>query len=155
VPRSVRRLVLSGVAVCAVLGGPVAAAQASDNTLKSTLNAYAPKIKHDEAAVKAGLNEYSKGKVRPLVRALNHEVADLHALKRALAHESGSSRKGRRAKRDIVQGLGLIASAYTALRQDVQAAHGGPVPVAEVNAAVHTDRQGRTKLLAGLKLLGD
>jgi hypothetical protein len=147
-------LVLSGVAVCAVFGGPVAVAQASDDTIKATLSAYSSKIKHDEAAVKAGLKGYPKGKVRPLVRALNHEVGDLHALKKALRHESASSKKGRKAKRDIVEGLGLIATAYTALRKDVQAAHGGPVPPSEVDAAVQTDKQGRTKLLAGLKLLG-
>jgi hypothetical protein len=140
--------------VCAVLAGPVAAAQASDNTIKTTLNQYAPKIEHDEAAVKAGLEGYPKGKVKPLVRALNHEVGDLHALKKKLAHESASSATGRKAKKDIVKGLGLIASAYTALRVDVEAAHGGAVPLSQVDAAVHTDKKGRTKLLAGLHLLG-
>jgi hypothetical protein len=155
VPRSVRRrLVLAGVAACAVLGGPVAVAQASDNTLRATLNAAAPKIQHDENAVKSGLANYPKGKVRPLIRALNHEVGDLHALNRKLKHESGSSAAGRKAKKDIVRGLALIASAYIALRNDVTAAGGGPVPASEVSAAVHTDKRGRTKLLAGLKLLG-
>ena len=154
-PRSVRRrLVLTGVAACAILGGPVAVAQASDNTLRATLNAAAPKIQHDENAVKSGLSNYPKGKVRPLVRALNHEVADLHALNKKLKHESASSSAGRKAKKDIVRGLGLIATAYTALGNDVKAANGGPVPASEVNTAVHTDKQGRTKLLAGLKLLG-
>jgi hypothetical protein len=155
VPRPVlRRLVLSGIAACAVLGGPVAAAQASDNTIKSTLNTYAPKIERDEAAVKVGLEKYPKGHFRPLERALKHEVGDLHALKGKLAHESASSATGRKAKKDIVKGLGLIATAYTALRNDVLAVHGGAVPAAEVDAAVRTDKKGRNKLLAGLKLLG-
>jgi precorrin isomerase len=154
VSRSVRRRsVLLGVAICAVLAGPVSFAQASDNTLRATLNSYAPKIVTDESAVKSGLSRYGKHKVKPLVHALNHEVADLHALKSALAHDSGSSAKGRKAKADIVKGLALIAKAYTALRHDVQLAHGGPVPSAKVSAAVHTDLKGRAKLLAGLKLL--
>jgi hypothetical protein len=122
--------------------------------MRMTLNNYAPKIASDESAVKSGLQGYSKGKVKPLTRALKHEVTDLHALKSMLAHESPSSAKGAKAKTDIVKGLGLIATAYSALRKDVQAAHGGPVPAAKVDAAVRTDKKGRTKLLAGLKLLG-
>jgi len=154
VPSAVRRCwVLSGVALCAVLAGPVAAAQASDNTIRTTLNNYSPRIVKDENAVKSGLMGYPQGKVKPLVRALNHEVRDLRALKGKLAHESASSPRGAKAKRLIIRGLGLIANAYGALRGDVQAAHGGAVPKSKVAAAVRTDQKGRGKLLAGLKLL--
>jgi hypothetical protein len=154
VPRGVRRFsLLSGVALCAVLGGAIAVAQATDNTLKATLNSFAPKIVKDENAVKKGLQGYPTGKVRPLTRALQHEVGDLRALKSQVSHESASSAAGAKAKTDIITGLGLIASAYTALRNDVLAVHGGPVPAAQVNAAVSTDKKGRKKFLAGLKLL--
>ncbi len=153
-PRSVlRRWVLSGAVVCAVFAGPVAVAQASDNDIRTTLNLYAPKIVKDETAVKHGLSEYPKGKPKPLERALRHEVSDLHALKKVLSHESASSTTGRKGKKDIVKGLGLIASAYSSLRADVLAVHGGAVPASEVNAAVATDKKGRNKLLAGLSLL--
>ena len=153
-PSAVRRCwVLSGIALCAVLAGPVAIAQASDNTIRATLNSYAPKIVKDENAVKSGLIGYPHGKAKTLVRALHHEVGDLRALKRKLAHESPSSARGAKAKRLIVNGLGLIANAYTALRRDIQAVHGGPVPKAKVAAAVRTDKKGRAKLVAGLKLL--
>jgi hypothetical protein len=154
VPRGIRRCsVLSGVALCALLVGPVAIAQASDNSLRSTLNTFAPKISRDENAVRNGLIGYPQGKVRPLVRALSHEVGDLHSLRNKLSHERASSAKGRKAKTDIVKGLTLIANAYGALRKAVKAAHGGPVPKAKVNAAVATDKKGRKKLLAGLHLL--
>ena len=153
-PRAIRRCsVLSGVALCVVLVGPVTIAQASDNTLRATLNAFAPKIVKDENAVRNGLIGYPQGKVRPLTRALKNEVADLRALKTKLTHESASSGRGRKAKADIVRGLTLIAAAYGALRADVLAAHGGSVPSAKVNAAIATDRKGRKKLLAGLHLL--
>ena len=153
-PRGVRRIsLLSGVALCAILGGPIALAQASDNTIKGTLNSFAPKIVKDESAVTKGLQGYPHGKVTPLTRALKHEVGDLHALKSKLLHESASSPTGAKAKKDIVKGLGLIASAYATLRQDVLAAHGGPVPAAQVQAAVNTDKKGRAKFLAGLNLL--
>ena len=153
-PRSVRRFsLLSGVALCALLAGPIAGAQASDNTIRCTLNTYDPKIVKDETAVRNGLNHYPHGS-KPLTKALAHEVGDLHALKSKLAHESASSSAGAKGKTDIVKGLGLIAKAYSTLRTDVLAVHGGPVPKAQVTAAVNTDKKGRTKLLAGLHLLG-
>ena len=153
-PRGVRRLsLLSGVALCAILGGPIAVAQASDNSLKATLNSFGPRIKKDEHAVKIGLKGYPKGKVTPLTRALKHEVGDLHSLKSQLSHESASSATGAKAKTKIIKGLGLIAKAYGALRKDVLAAHGGSVPAAQVNAAQKTDLEGVKIYKAGLKLL--
>jgi hypothetical protein len=155
VPRAIRRCsVLMGVALCAVLGGGVGVAQASDATLKTTLNSYSSKIINDENAVKNGLDvQYPKGHWKPLTRALKHEVGDLRALKRKLAGESASSARGRKAKRLIVSGLNGIANAYAALRQDVLAAHGGPVSSSKVNVAIAIDKKARKKFLAGLKLL--
>jgi len=155
VPRGIRRLtLLSGLALCALLGGPLAAAQASDNSLRATLDSFGPKIAKDESAVKQGLTvDYPEGKWRPLTRALKHEVGDLHSLKSQLSNESASSATGAKAKRDIIKGLGQIASAYGTLRKDVLAVHGGPVPAAKVNAAVSTDKKGVKVYKAGLKLL--
>ena len=152
--RGIRRFwVLSGVTLCAVLVGPIAAAQASNDTLRATLNNYSAKIVKDENAVKNGLVGYPQGKVKPLTHALTTEIRDLHALRSKLAHDSASSAKGAKAKTEIVRGLGLIANAYGALRHDVLLAHGGPVPRDQVAAAVNTDKKGRAKLLAGLSLL--
>jgi hypothetical protein len=142
-----------GVVFCAALGGAIAVAQASDSAIKQTLNRFSPKIAKDENAVKTGLQGYPQGKFRPLTRALQHEISDLHALKSQLSHESASSASGASAKTDIITGLGMIASAYAALRRDFLAAHGGPVAAAKVTAAVNTDKEGRKKLQAGLKLL--
>jgi hypothetical protein len=154
VQHGVRRFLLfSGLALCAVLGGVSAVAQASDNTVTQTLSRFGPKIVKDENAVKRGLKGYPQGKVRSLTRALQHEVRDLHALKSKLSHESTSSASGATAKTDIIMGLRLVAFAYAALRKDVLAAHGGPIPSAKVTAAVNTDKKGRKKLQAGLKLL--
>ena len=154
-PRGVRRFsLLSGIALCAGLGGAIAVAQASDNTIKQTLNSFAPKIVQDESAVTQGLKGYPTGNFMQLTRALQHEVGDLRTLKSRVSHESPSTASGATAKKEIIQGLGLIASAYGTLRDDVLAASGGPVPVAQVTAAVTTDKKGRKKLLTGLNLLG-
>jgi hypothetical protein len=153
VPRGVRRFsLLSGVALCAVLGGPIAVAQASDTTIKQTLNSFAPKIVKDESAVANGLKGYPKTRLK-LTHALKHEVGDLHSLKSKLSHDSASSPSGTKAKKDIIKGLSLIATSYGTLRKDVLAANGGAVPKAQVTAAVNTDKKGRKKFLAGLNLL--
>jgi hypothetical protein len=125
----------------------------NDNSLRATLNSFAPRILKDENAVKKGLAGYP-GKARPLTRALQHEVGDLRALESQLSQESASSPAGAQAKNDIIQGLGQIASGYSALRKDVLAAHGGRVPAAQVTAAVNTIKEGRKNLHAGLTLLG-
>ena len=164
-PRSVRRVSLvSGVALCAILVGPIAGAQASDNAIKSTLNHYGPIIcaqqnasgvciKGEEAAVTNGLKGYPASHKR-LVRALGHELGTLRALKRALVGESASSARGAKGRSDIIKGVTLIIEAYAALRVDVQVANGGPVPASKVNPIVSTDNRGRAKLRAGLRLLG-
>ena len=153
--RAIRRgWVLSGIALCAVLAGPVGVAQASDNTLRVTLNNYATKITNDENAVKNGLDvQYPRGHWKKLTRALKHEVSDLRALRAKLTAERASTHRGTKAKHEIVRGLSLIASAYEALRNDVLAVNGGAVPVSQVDAAIATDKKGRAKLKAGLKLL--
>jgi hypothetical protein len=155
VPVSIRRSLLSsGVALCALLAGPIAGAQASDSTIIKTLNHWGPRIVNDENAVAKGLTAYTHHKVKPLVKALNHEVGDLHTLEHQLSGESASTAKGRKAKRDIVKGLGLIANAYGALARDATASHGNGVPAAKVRAAVATDKKGRADLQRGIKLLG-
>ena len=110
--------------------------------------------KGEEAAVASGLERISREPTSDSSSALGREVATLRTMKRKLISESASSAAGSKGKKDIVKGLTLIANAYGALRHDVQVANGGPVPASKVNAAVSTDKKGRKKLLAGLKLLG-
>lgn len=155
-PRAIRRSsVLSGVALFVLLVGGVGVAQANNNTLRLTLNHYAPKIVKDENVVSNGVHvQYPQGHWIRLTRALKHEVSDLHALNKKLLHESASSARGRKGKTLIVNGLKLIATAYSSLRRDILAVHGGPVAASKVKAAVKTDKKGRSKLLAGLNLLG-
>jgi hypothetical protein len=141
------------MATCAVLGGPVGVAQASDNTLRATLNTYAPIIVKDERAVKHGLSVYPQGHPWVLTRALKHEVFDLHTLQFKLLQETPSTVAGATAKAEIVTGLGLIAKAYKAFRHDILVVHGGAVSPTAVAAAVRTRNNGHGKLVAGLKLL--
>ena len=154
--RLVRRgPMLSAIAACAVLAGPVAGAQASDSTIRATIDAYNARIAKDEARIEKAAAGYDRTRhATPLVNALNHEVGDLHALRTKLARDSGSTAHGRRGTADVVKGLGLIATGYTALARDVKAAGANKsVPTSQVNAARAADRKGHNLVVAGLKLL--
>ena len=145
--------VLSCVTVFGVVGGLVTVARANDNDLRGTLTKHVPNIVKDDETLNHGLRKYAHGRAKPLVRALNREVADLDTMRSQLKRESASSARGAKAKSLVINGLGLIASAYTRLRKDVQAAHDGTVPAAEVKVAVSMRTRGRTRLLTGAKLL--
>jgi hypothetical protein len=150
----VRRFaILSCVALFAVVSGLGAVARANDNDLRGTVTKYVPNIVKDEQTLKNALHKYAHGRAKPLVRALNREVGDLDTLRSHVKREAASSARGRQAKTLVLKGLRLMAAAYTRLRKDIQAAHGGPVPVAKVKAAVSIRTRGRTNLLDGAKLL--
>lgn len=144
--------VLTGVALCAVFIGGVGVAQASDNTLRATLNVYGPKIKQDEAAIKAGVKLYEQGKTKPVIKAITHEINDLHALNGKLRHESASTSRDKKAKAELVTGFGLVAAAYTELRSAIKAAHGGLVNATAAKAAATEAHKGQSLIKAGLKL---
>ena len=148
-----RFAILSCVTLLAVVGGLVTVARANDNDLRGTLTKYVPNIVKDEQTLKSALPKYAHGEAKPLIRALNHEVGALDRLRSRLKRESASSARGAKAKSLVVQGLGLLATAYRRLRKDIQAARDGPVPAAKVKAAVSMRTRGRTKLLAGAKLI--
>ena len=145
------RSALAGLAVLGALGLP-AIARASDQTIKHTIGAYNTRIGRDEHAVAHAFATYPQRWGR-LLHALRVEVRDLDSLTARLNAERASTRTGGQARHEIAQGLTLIASAYSTLRSDVLAVHGGPVPVVEVRAVQGVDETGRLELIAGLGLL--
>lgn len=148
-------MLVMAVGACGSLAGPLAAAQASDATLLSTFKAANTKLDRDEVKVGDGFVTYElQNRSGPVIRALRHEVGDIHALTRKLKHESASTANGRKGKADIDAGLGLIAKVYGSLATDIQKAGTTPLAKSTVEAALKTDKKGRSKLLTGLKLLG-
>jgi hypothetical protein len=149
-------LILVAVGACGVLWGPVGVAQASNASIRAAFVAANPHLNADERAVANAVKAYRRDRrAHPVIAALRHEVRDIRALNRVIKGQVASTRRGRRAKADITKGLALIAGAYAALATDIQKAHAGhPVPASRINATVASDRRGRAKLLAGLRLLG-
>jgi Ni/Co efflux regulator RcnB len=155
--RSVQRgSVLSAIAACAVLAGPVAGAQASDSNVRSTIDAYNGRIAKDESRILNTAATYDKThNATPLVNALHHEVRDLRALKAKLGRERGSTARGRRGRSDVVKGLGLIAGGYNALAKDVRTAGAHrQVTSSQLQSARADDKKGHNLVIKGLRLLG-
>lgn len=147
------RLVPVAVVAGACLAGPIAGAQASNASIARTLAKANTRISKDEKAVSAGLKAYSHGRVHPAVKALRHEVSDIHSLVAVVKRESASDASGRRGKREIESGLSLIAKSYGNLANDIVKAGPGGVPASQVNAAVRKDEHGRREFQAGVKKL--
>jgi hypothetical protein len=139
------------------LSWPVAVAQASNASIVATFNAANGHLNRDEASIRKAVAAYKRDKrPGPVIAALRHEVRDIRNLNRAIKHESASTAKGRRGKADITKGLTLIANSYATLANEIHQAHSGhPVPPSAVAATQQTANRGRTKLIAGLRLLGE
>ncbi len=146
---------LVAIAAGAVLAGPVTGARASDAGIRATIDAYNHRVAADEARIVAAAAAYDRTRrPAPLVNALTREVRDLRALQGQLVRQPASTARGRRGRDDVVRGLGLIASGYSALAGDVRAAGASrPVTAAQVNAAQAADRRGHNLVVAGLRLL--
>lgn len=146
---------LAAIAAGTVLVGPVTIARASDAGIRASIDAYNHRVAADEARIVAAAAAYNRtGRPAPLVKALTGEVRDLRTLQGRLVHQPASTARGRRGRDDVVRGLGLIASGYSALAGDVRAAGARrPVTAAQVSAARAADRRGHNLVVAGLRLL--
>jgi hypothetical protein len=155
VPLNIRRSkIAAAVAACAAIAGPVASAQASNETVAKTLRGDNARLIRDELRVANGLLSYkSHHRAGPAVAALRAEVADLNALVAKVKPESASTSRGATGKAEILKGLELISSSYSALAIDLRNAHGKTVAVKKLKAAVAIDNAGRKDLVAGGKLL--
>lgn len=145
------RTVAIGVVVAA-LAGP-AVAQGSDESLRAVIARAQARLIKDEARVLKTTGQYLQDKdARPVRRAIRREVTDLDSLRAAVRREPPSSTDGARGKRLVLSGLRSISAGYRrlgiVLTDDDRAA-----AKIEAAKAVKAARRGRSRLLAGLRLL--
>ncbi len=140
---------------CAAVAGPVAAAQASDATIRSTLKTAVPKIEKSQAKLINGLAAYQRThNPTVLIKAINAQSKTLRALETKVSGQPASSAAGTKGKSDIVKGLRLIVGSNTTLAKELQlSAHHAPVSKAKLKAATTADEKGNRDLNAGTKLL--
>ena len=151
------RRISSGAALvaCVAAIGPVAAAQASDATIRSTVKSAVPKIEKSQAKIIDGLSTYQQThNPTALIKAIRGQSKTLKALETKLSSQPASSANGSKGKADIVKGLRLIIGSNNTLAKELaQSAHHAPVSKAKVKAATAADTKGNRDLNAGSKLL--
>ncbi|HWD68783.1 MAG TPA: hypothetical protein VG293_01240 [Solirubrobacteraceae bacterium] len=150
-----RRIAAVSLVLAGIAAGPVAAAQASDATLRTSLRRDLPRIKASQLKIRAAsLRAQRTHSPSVLIRAIESQDRNLGSLRRRLRREPASSRSGRRGKADVVRGLTLIVDSNTVLARDLKrAAHHERVSKRRLAAATLSDRRGNRDLLRGAKLL--
>jgi len=150
-----RATVLPALAGSMATLGPVAAAQASNASLRTTVKSDVPRILHSQARILDGLAVLAKTKsVKPLLHAIRAQDRNLSALKVKLSGQSASSATGMKGKHDIIRGLTLVTHANSTLVRDLaKAASGRAVSKAQVKAASTATKRGNVDINLGGKLL--
>lgn len=150
-----RRAAVASLIAGGIATAPVAVAQASDSSLRTTVKNDVPRITASQAKILTGLSKFEKThSATALIKAIKAQDRNLTALKHRLSGESASSTAGGHGKADIVRGLTLIVGSNTTLAKDVaKAASHKSVSKAQVAAASAADKKGNRDLVAGAKLL--
>lgn len=154
--RGARSSIVAGIVVALALAGPVSGAAASAAGIRQVFARYAGRILVAEGHVVEAIEKYkSTREAAPVTTAIEESRTVLSELRRKIEAQSAPRPKVRRAKHDIVAGLGGIVAGYASLStafseqaSDEQAAK------AEATAALATVKKAQKELQAGLKLLG-
>ena len=107
--RSAVRLVVALLAAGAMIGGPIAAANASDTTIKLALLHAAPGLHRTDLRLRAAFARYANThRAGPVIRAIRAQDRDISDLQTKVRRSSASTSDGSRGRRDIIAGLGYI-----------------------------------------------
>jgi len=153
-----RRFVLSGVAAvlaaAAMVGGPIAAANATDLTIKLALVHAAPGLSRSDLRLRSAFarcqTTHSAG---PVVRAIRAQDRDLSALRTRVRRSSASSSTGSRARRDIIDGLGLVLRSNYAVNGYLRRQGAVGLSPTQARRAEELAKRGDTVYRRGVRLL--
>lgn len=155
--RGTRRL--GAIAVATALAGAAfalpASALASDASIVSAIERYAPKITTVEGNVLRAVGKYeSTGKDAGRVKAaIGRSMHVLGALRRDVARQSAPAGRVRRGRTKVEQGLRGIVGSYRRLRSEFGKPVSPEVAEADAKHLVHEVLAARRDLQKGLKLL--
>lgn len=150
-----RRVAALSLVAGGIAGGPVAAAQASNASLRATVKRDVPRITESQARILTGMSKLQRThSPRALIRAIRAQDRNLTALKRRLAPQSASTPVGGRAKYDILKGLTLIVASNDTIARDLaKLASHRAVSKRQLVVATLVARKGNRDLVAGARLL--
>ncbi len=148
------RLVTVVLAASAMIGGPIAAAHASDTTIKLTLLHAAPGLHRSDLRLRAAFARYAQThRAGPVVRAIRAQDRDLSALQSKVRRTAASTRNGSRARRDIVSGLGYILRSNYAVNAHLRRHGAAGLSPSQLRTAQRLARRGDALYRRGIKLL--
>jgi len=147
------------VALCCMTMGPVAVSLASSRSIKLVIRSYNGKVEVAEGHVETTAGAYEQSSdpkdPAPVEAAINESVAVLSSLKAKVALQSAHAPRVKKAKAriekgigEVIVGYGYLTTAFAEKATDPEAA------TAEAKKSVALAEEGRSNLLAGVKLLG-
>jgi len=148
------RITIAVLAAGAMIGGPIAAASASDLTIKIALVRAAPGLRRSDLRLRAAFTRYANNhRAGPVIRAIRAQDRDLFDLRRKVRRSSASSGAGVRARRDIVKGLGLVLRSNYEVNGHLRRQRAAGLSPAQLRAAERLAKRGNTLYRRGVKLL--
>lgn len=153
-----RRLAVRGLAAAlaaaAIVGGPVAAASASDLTIKIALVHAAPGLHRSDLRLRAAFVRYARThRTGPVVRAIRAQDRDLSALRTRVRRSSASTSGGARGRRDIISGLGLVLRSNFDVNAHLRRQGAAGLSPAQLRTAERLGQRGERLYRRGITLL--
>ncbi len=153
--RAVARMAVFTGVLCCMAIGPVTTASASGRSIEVAIASYGSKIQTAEENVSKAVKEYETSKDPTGVEAaIAHSAAVLGSLRSKVVHQSTGTRRVKRAKAKIVQGLQAVISGYGVLSKAYEEKAASP-EAANTDAAnaLSLVKKGKKELDAGVNLL--
>jgi hypothetical protein len=149
------RIALFTITLGCALSGPVAAASASDASIKAVIKSYDSKILIAEGHLVTTIGEYKRsGNPAGVQKAIRTESSVLLSLRSKIASQSASSPRVKLGKAKFVKGLQKVVAAYRQLGKAFGEKKVSSIAAkAEAKKAVSIIKSARVELHEGAKLL--
>ncbi|HEY3771798.1 MAG TPA: hypothetical protein VGL69_02295 [Solirubrobacteraceae bacterium] len=142
------------LAACAMIGGPIAAANASDITIKLALLHAAPVLHRSDLRLRAAFARYANThRAGPVIRAVRAQDRDISALQTTVRRSSASTGDGSRGRRDIIAGLGYILRSNYGVNGHLRRQGAAGLSPSQLRTAQRLARRGSALYRRGIKLL--
>ena len=152
--RSAVRLVVAVLAACAMIGGPIAAANATDTTIKLALLHAAPGLHRSDLRLRAAFARYANThRAGPVIRAIRAQDRELSALQTKVRRSTASPGNGARGRHDIIIGLGDILRSNYDVNSHLRRQGAAGLSPSQLRTADRLASRGNTLYKRGIKLL--
>ena len=137
-----------------MIGGPIAAAHASDTTIKLALLRATPGLRRSDLRLRAAFARYATThQAGPVIRAIRAQDRDIFRLQTKVRRSSASTADGARGRRDIIAGLGDILRSNYGVNDHLRRQGATGLSPSQLRTAERVARRGDSLYRRGVKLL--